>query len=153
MLPGAGRWNESPREIAAARERMDEDHSASALLHEAIASLPEKYRDPIVLCDLEGLTYQAAAERLGCPVGTVSVRLMRARARIRDRLLRQGEIDPIELSVRAIGRARISASLPGAHRGDGTARHGLLLTDRPGSEFRFQSTSQNSWKESFIPCS
>ncbi len=87
-------------ENTAAREGRDEDHSAHALLHEAIASLPEKYRGPIVLCDLEGLTYQAAAERLGCPVGTVSVRLMRARARIRDRLLRQGELTRGELSSR-----------------------------------------------------
>ena len=44
-----------------------------------------------MLCDLEGMSYRAAAERLGCPIGTVSVRLMRARERLRTRLVRRGE--------------------------------------------------------------
>ena len=65
-----------------------------AALHEEIARLPEKYREPVVLCDLEGMSYQAAAERLGCPIGTVSVRLMRARERLRTRLVRRGEAVP-----------------------------------------------------------
>ena len=43
---------------------------------------------PILLCHLEGLTYQQAAERLGCPVRTVQSRLARGRERLRDRLAR-----------------------------------------------------------------
>ncbi len=38
------------------------------------------------------MSYQTAAVRLGCPVGTVSVRLMRARDKLRARLLRRGEV-------------------------------------------------------------
>ena len=43
-------------------------------LDEGLARLPTRYRLPIILCHLEGLTYQEAARRLGCPVGTVGVR-------------------------------------------------------------------------------
>ncbi len=52
--------------------------------------MPQKYRAPIVLCYLEGQTYEETARRIGCPVGTVRVRLHRARDRLRDRLARRG---------------------------------------------------------------
>src|SRR5262249_27994992 len=45
---------------------------------------------PVVLCYLEGQTYEEAARRIGCPVGTVRVRLSRARARLHHRLTRRG---------------------------------------------------------------
>jgi RNA polymerase sigma factor (sigma-70 family) len=61
-------------------------------LHEEVASLPEKLRVPIVLCYLEGLTAEAAAQRLGCPRGTVLSRLSRARERLRERLARRGVV-------------------------------------------------------------
>ena len=59
-------------------------------LHEEIARLPERYRDAVVLCYLEGLSTEAAALRIGCPRGTVLSRLSRARDRLRDRLNRRG---------------------------------------------------------------
>jgi RNA polymerase sigma factor (sigma-70 family) len=59
-------------------------------LHEEVALLPEKLRVPIILCYLEGLTAEAAAQRLGCPRGTVLSRLSRARERLRARLARRG---------------------------------------------------------------
>jgi len=59
-------------------------------LHEEVSRLPERYRVPVVLCDLEGLTYEEAARRLRCPVGTIGVRLRRARERLKDRLTRRG---------------------------------------------------------------
>ena len=58
-------------------------------LHEEISRLPERYREPVVLCYLEGLTTDAAARRLGCPKGTVLSRLSRARERLRVRLTRR----------------------------------------------------------------
>jgi RNA polymerase sigma factor (sigma-70 family) len=60
------------------------------VIHEEVARLPEKYRAPVVLCYLEGQTYDEAARRIGCPVGTVRVRLSRARDTLRDRLTRRG---------------------------------------------------------------
>ena len=59
-------------------------------LHEEIGRLPEAYRTAVVLCDLEGLTQDQAAQRLGCPSGTVRSRLARGRGRLRARLIRRG---------------------------------------------------------------
>ncbi len=60
------------------------------LLHQEIDRLPERYRAPVVLCDLEGHTHEQAARDLGWPVGTVKSRLSRGRERLRGRLLRRG---------------------------------------------------------------
>jgi RNA polymerase sigma factor (sigma-70 family) len=58
-------------------------------LHEEIARLPERYREPVVLCYLEGLTAEEAAMRIGCPPGTIFSRLSRARERLRGQLERR----------------------------------------------------------------
>ena len=68
----------------------DEHDDLVAILHIQIGQLPGKYRVPIVLCDLEGETYESAARKLGCPVGTVKSRLARGRERLRNRILRHG---------------------------------------------------------------
>jgi RNA polymerase sigma-70 factor, ECF subfamily len=49
-------------------------------LKEAIAALPPKYREVVVLCDLQELSYESAAKAIDCAVGTVRSRLHRARA-------------------------------------------------------------------------
>ncbi len=56
------------------------------LLREAILTLPDHYREPVTLCDLEGKSYGEAAALLGCPVGTVRSRLNRARSILLDKL-------------------------------------------------------------------
>ncbi len=72
---------------------VDYDDGA-AVVHEEIVRLPERYREPIVLCYFEGLTHDEAAARLGWPVGTVRSRLARARDRLRGRLERRGVTAP-----------------------------------------------------------
>jgi RNA polymerase sigma factor (sigma-70 family) len=60
------------------------------ILDEEVSRLPDKYRRPVVLCYFEGKTYQEAARLLGCPAGTASVRLARARELLRNSLARRG---------------------------------------------------------------
>ena len=54
----------------------DRRRDATEALDEELDRLPRKYRVPIILCHLEGLTYQEAARRLDCPVGTIGTRLV-----------------------------------------------------------------------------
>jgi RND family efflux transporter MFP subunit len=59
-------------------------------VQEEVERLPEKYRSAVVLCDLEGLSREEAAIRLGIPASTVRSRLARARQRLRGRFVRRG---------------------------------------------------------------
>jgi RNA polymerase sigma-70 factor (ECF subfamily) len=61
-----------------------------AVVAEALAALPAKHRDVVTLVDINGLSYQEAADVLGVPRGTIMSRLHRARARIRTRLTAAG---------------------------------------------------------------
>jgi RNA polymerase sigma factor (sigma-70 family) len=61
-----------------------------AILDEEIQRLPTKYREPLVLCHLEGLSTAEAAKRLRCPVPTLKSRLTRGRELLRERLVRRG---------------------------------------------------------------
>ena len=61
-----------------------------SVLHEELDRLPERYRVPIVLCYLEGLTHEQAARRVHWPVGTIRTRLARGRELLRARLIRRG---------------------------------------------------------------
>ena len=54
-------------------------------LRHAILRLPVHYREAIVLCELNGLSYEEAARIVGCPVGTIRSRLSRARQLLIDR--------------------------------------------------------------------
>ncbi len=60
------------------------------VLHEEVDRLADRYRKPVILCGLAGLSTSQAARELGWPVGTVRSRLARGRARLRDRLTRRG---------------------------------------------------------------
>lgn len=55
-------------------------------LRRAVLALPRRYREVVVLCDLEETDYSDAAEALGCPIGTVRSRLHRARALLLEKL-------------------------------------------------------------------
>jgi len=55
-------------------------------LHRAVLSLPVRYREALVLCDLQELTYAEAAVAVGCAIGTVRSRLHRARTLLASKL-------------------------------------------------------------------
>ena len=71
---GTSRWDVTP-DASAAIERRD----ALQQLRCAILSLPSRYREVVVLCDLQELSYETAAASVGCAVGTIRSRLHRAR--------------------------------------------------------------------------
>jgi RNA polymerase sigma factor (sigma-70 family) len=65
-------------------------HALLSLLDQELERLPDKYRLPIVLCDLEGKTRKHAARQLGWPEGTIATRLTRGRALLAKRLRGHG---------------------------------------------------------------
>jgi RNA polymerase sigma factor (sigma-70 family) len=84
------------------------------LLHAELGRLPERFRAPVVLCYLEGRTYEEAAQLLGCPVGTIKSRLSTARTRLTRRLRSLERELPVETisSERGIDSATVAVPAP-----------------------------------------
>jgi RNA polymerase sigma factor (sigma-70 family) len=97
---------EKAARLARADEPAGQDDLA-ATLHEEIERLPERFRRPVVLCYLEGMTRDQAADRLRCTEGSVRGRLAKARELLRHRLHRRG----IALAFPCVPRAGIPESL------------------------------------------
>jgi RNA polymerase sigma factor (sigma-70 family) len=71
------------------------------VIDKEIAALPEKYRLPVVLCHLQGLSYDQAAKELGWQKSSLAKRLTKARELLRRRLIRRG----VTLSAAALATA------------------------------------------------
>ena len=117
------------RERQAAEVQKREDGIAARLepdvipmLCQEIDRLPEKYRAPVVLCHLEELTHEAAAQALRCPIGTVHGRLSRARELLRRRLVRRGVALSAGLAAIMDGTESLAAAVPDALRRATTPR-------------------------------
>jgi RNA polymerase sigma-70 factor, ECF subfamily len=67
----------------------------------AVLSLPPRYREVVVLCDLHGRGYADAAAIVGCAVGTIRSRLHRGRGLLRQKLGRPYEVATFERQRRA----------------------------------------------------
>ncbi len=79
----SGRREEDP-------ERATLNGEMGVAVHAAIAKLPANYRECLLLCDVEGLCYNATAARLNVTLPVVKSRLHRARRRVRTLLESQG---------------------------------------------------------------
>ena len=107
-----------------------------AALHEEIERLPERFRRPVVLCYLEGMTRDQAADYLRCTEGTVRGRLAKGRELLRHRLERRGltlaipsatgATIPESLVATTVRTAAAGASGPVAALAAATSRGGIL---------------------------
>ncbi|MCX7839354.1 MAG: sigma-70 family RNA polymerase sigma factor, partial [Anaerolineae bacterium] len=86
--------SESPHEVA-------ERHELGALIQRGLATLPHEQRLTLVLIDIEGLSYEEAADALGTNLGTIKSRLSRARAALRDFLVQHRELVPAQYRLKS----------------------------------------------------
>ena len=78
----------APRELAVIDDPLAglTRNEAIEALRRSVQALPRRYREVVVLCDLEEMDYAEAAVVLGCPIGTVRSRMHRARALLLEKL-------------------------------------------------------------------
>ena len=124
-------WRVASRARAdSARRRLEEEKAATArpesrehglpadpselgaVLDEEINRLPDRYRRPIVLCYMEGLSQDAAARRLRWKAGVLRGRLDRARSQLRGRLARRGYAPAAALAAMELLAQPTQAALP-----------------------------------------
>jgi RNA polymerase sigma-70 factor (ECF subfamily) len=93
------KWRErAPREVSLEEKREDgsdrgivlqdkftpatwtEQRERLGQVRAAVLELPAEFRETVVLCELEELSYEEAAQLIGCPIGTIRSRLHRGRA-------------------------------------------------------------------------
>jgi RNA polymerase sigma factor (sigma-70 family) len=84
------------------------------ILDRELNGLPDKYRLPIVLCELQGKPHKEAARELDCPVGTLSGRLSRGRTMLAKRLARRGLAMTVGSLSAALAQQEVSATVPPA---------------------------------------
>lgn len=84
------------------------------LLDEELHQLPDKYRQPLVLCYLQGKTHAQAARELGCPIGSLSRHLARGLELLRERLVQRGLALASSALVVAMTEQSAAATVPAA---------------------------------------
>jgi RNA polymerase sigma factor (sigma-70 family) len=117
---------------AAASSSGEQGQEEVRLLDEELQRLPEKYRIPLVLSYLQGMTNQEIAVQMTCPIGTVFTRLARGREMLRKRLIRRGVTLSAGLMGAVLAPDRTIASLR-AELVRGTVRAGRVFAECPGS--------------------
>lgn len=92
--------NQAPLALEGPLENLSRTEEIESV-RKAVLALPERYREVVVLCDLQELSYVEAAEVLDCAVGTVRSRLHRARALLIAKLRPVSEEDSASASLKS----------------------------------------------------
>jgi RNA polymerase sigma factor (sigma-70 family) len=100
------------RAAAKAGPAREDDRQLQECLDRELSRLPEKYRVPVVLCELEGKSLKEAARQLNWPQGTVASRLARARALLAKRLSGQDPTLPVGALALVLSQAVARAQVP-----------------------------------------
>jgi len=123
-------------------------HEAQTIVDQELARLPDKYRSPLVLCCLEGMTRDEAAQQLGWSSSLLKSRLEQARELLRNRLVRRGM---------TLTSGLFSAGLLGTTAQAGLARalvdatvHGAALVAAGGSGGLFVSAQARALSEGVL---
>jgi RNA polymerase sigma factor (sigma-70 family) len=112
----------------AAEERPEQVWSdLRPILDEEVNRLPEKYRQPVLLCYLQGLSSEEAARRLGCAKGTIFSRLSRARDLLRQRLVKRGLDVSAGVLAAVLTESAVARAAPPAILCASTIRTSLLF--------------------------
>jgi RNA polymerase sigma-70 factor, ECF subfamily len=84
---------EAGRRSMARNGDVERDNSFSDPVFHAINSLRPEFRNAVLMCDVEELSYAEAAERAECPVGTIMSRLHRGRRALRTKLVSRHHLE------------------------------------------------------------
>jgi RNA polymerase sigma factor (sigma-70 family) len=106
-----------------------------------LSRLPDKYRVPIILCDLEGKTIKEVVHHLGWPQGTVASRLARGRAMLARRLTKHGLVMSAGVVAGALTQGAASASLPAALTATTVHAAGLLAIGKTAAASGVSATA------------
>ena len=105
-LEDCRQWKEVVADQSRSPFEMALDHERQALIEAALEQLNPVYREAVVLCDLNEISYEDAASVLGCSVGTVRSRLHRGRALLIQKLTGKKKV---EIGNKAIDPSRCPA--------------------------------------------
>lgn len=98
MIPGPDDIPSNPGDIES-----PEDYALrqelGKFINEGLTHLPTDQRLVVILCDIQGLSYEEAAQVAGCSLGTVKSRLNRGRTRLRDFLTQHEELLPFKFRL------------------------------------------------------
>lgn len=98
--PDMTTWDKLPREQLGevSREEAEDDPELALLedaldaeVEEALSEIPEVFREAVLLCDMQGMTYGEIAEALDIPIGTVRSRIARGRGLLQEKLREYAE--------------------------------------------------------------
>ncbi len=92
--------------------QQDQWRDLQPLLDQELNGLPENYRLPILLCDLEGKSIKEAAQQLGWPQGTLAGRLARGRKMLAKRLANRGVVLSAGSLAAVVSQNVASAGVP-----------------------------------------